>query len=161
MSVVVRPGGDVDAPALREIRLEALADTPDAYQSTYADASGWNDAQWRDVAARWRFFLAEDDGAVVGLASGGTHEQLPSARWLLGMYVTPSARGGPAAVGLVNAVAAWARSEGATELYLHVTDRVARARSFYDKVGFTPTGEVVSMSRDPSIAVVTMVRALD
>jgi hypothetical protein len=46
-------------------------------------------------------------------------------------------------------------------VYLHVTSSVARARAFYEKMGFVPTGDTITMGRDPSITLLTMVLELD
>ena len=156
----VRRGTPADADALRAIRLEALADTPEAFGSTYDETAQWSDEQWREVAGRWAFFLAEDDGAVVGMATGGDHDRHPGTSWLFGMYVAPSARGTGAADALVDAVAQWARARGADALYLHVTELVPRARAFYERVGFVPTGEVETLRRDASVTLSTLVKRL-
>jgi GNAT superfamily N-acetyltransferase len=158
--VSVRGGGVEDALALRAIRLEALADTPEAYGSTYAETVVWDDAQWREVAQRWNYFLAEEGGQVVGMATGGLHDLYPGTWWLFAMYVAPRVRGTGVADLLVEHVGAWARAEGATELYLHVTELVPRARAFYEKAGFRPTGEVSSLHRDASVGLVTLVKGL-
>ncbi len=157
----MRRGGVADASALRAIRLEALADTPEAYGATYDEAAGWDDAHWRDVAGRWVYFLAEEGDGVVGMASGGLHDNYPGTWWLFAMYVTATRRGTGVAELLVDAVDEWARSQGASELYLHVTNLVPRARAFYEKVGFRSNGEVASLHRDTSVSLVTLVRRLD
>jgi GNAT superfamily N-acetyltransferase len=158
--VSVRRGGVEDAAALRAIRLEALADTPEAFGSTYAETATWDDGRWREVAGSWTFFLAFEDGAAVGMATGGYHDQHPGT-WLFGMYVTPRLRGTGVADALVASVVAWARAEGAGELFLHVTELVPRARAFYEKVGFSDTGDVATLRRDANVAMITMVRRLD
>ncbi len=158
---VIRRCTTDDWRALRTIRLEALADTPDAYGSTYGESVRFSDAQWRDMATKWLYFLAERDGEVVGMVSGGLNDAHPGTRWLYGMYVTPSERGTGTAELLVEAVGDWAESEGVDEVYLHVTTSVARARAFYDKLGFRPNGESLEMDRDSSLTLVTMVRAID
>ncbi|HEV2427501.1 MAG TPA: GNAT family N-acetyltransferase [Acidimicrobiales bacterium] len=157
----VRRGGDADVDLLRAIRLEALADTPEAYGSTYAETAEWTDDQWLEVARRWTFFLAEDATGVVGMATGGDHDGHPGTSWLYGMYVTPRARGTGVAVELVDAVSTWARSRGADSLYLHVTDAVPRAQAFYRRVGFAPTGEVATLRRDAGVGLATLVKRLD
>ncbi len=159
-SVSVRRGGAEDAVALRAIRLEALADTPEAFGSTFEETSAWGDDRWREVAASWTYFLALEDGAAVGMATGGYHDQHPGS-WLFGMYVTPRLRGTGVADALVASVVAWARSEGAGELFLHVTELVPRARVFYERVGFVATGDTATLRRDASVAMITMVRRLD
>jgi GNAT superfamily N-acetyltransferase len=156
----VRHAGVEDAMLLRAIRLESLSDTPDAYGSTYKDSLKWPNSRWRVAAREWNYYLAERHGHVVGMASGGFNANHPGTRWLFGMYVTPGARGTGVAQQLVETVSDWARGDGATELYLHVTTTVARARAFYQKVGFRLNGEEIVMDRDRSIRLVTMVRDL-
>ena len=149
-----------DWASLRSIRLEALADTPEAYGSTYDESVRWSDAQWKNAATTRLYYLAERDGRVVGMVSGGFNDAYPGTRWLYGMYVTPSDRGTDTASQLVRAVGEWARSHGVGELYLHVGSSVPRARAFYDKLGFHPTGETFQMDRNPSLTLITMVQQL-
>ena len=157
----VRRAGPADWETLKAVRLESLFDTPEAYGSTFAESSTWPDARWRQAARDWTYFLAEHDDQAVGMASGGVNDQWPGTGWLYGMYVTPSARGTGAAQSLVDAVGQWATGEGFHQLYLHVTASVSRARAFYEKAGFRSTGDTITMDRDPSITLVTMVRELD
>ena len=147
----VRPGLARDAQALRAIRLESLADSPNAYGVTYDECSAWSDDLWSQKATEWNFYVAERDGEVVGMASGAAHDVRPDIRCLFAMYVTPSARGGEAARQLVDAVSAWAASEGVGSLYLYVSRPMARARSFYTKMGFESTGDSLAMHRDESL----------
>ena len=157
---LVRSASVRDAKALRNIRLEALADTPEAYGSTYEESVKWSKLKWRWIAKSWNYYLGECDGVVCGMASGGTNEDHPGTWWLYGMYVTPSARGSGVADLLVERVSSWARAQGASELFLHVTASVVRARAFYAKMGFRENGATIVMERDPSITLVTMVRSL-
>jgi GNAT superfamily N-acetyltransferase len=158
--LVIRRTTDEDWSELRAIRLEALSDTPDAYGSTYDGTITHSPRRWRTMAQDGRYFVAERDGVVVGMVSGGLNDQHPGTHWLYGMYVTPASRGTAVASHLVEAVIAWAKSEGATELYLHVTASVERARAFYRKVGFVETGERHAMDRDRRLELLTMRRSL-
>jgi len=157
----VRRGGPEDANQLRAIRLESLRDTPQAFGATFADANSWPWTRWQQVADQWHYFLAERDGVVVGMISGACHEELPGVCSMYGMYVTPEVRGTGLAARLVEAVAQWARDQGTSQLLLHVTTEVARARAFYEKIGFRATGETITMERDPSIRLIAMVKSLD
>lgn len=150
-----------DASSLRAIRLEALRDTPEAYGSTYEESLGWSRWKWRRVARDWNYYLAHCDGVVKGMASGGYNDAHPGTCWLYGMYVSAQQRGTGLADQLVDAVATWARGEGAHQLYLHVTRSVERARAFYAKMGFVENGEQIVMDRDPTITLCTMVKNLD
>jgi GNAT superfamily N-acetyltransferase len=158
--VSVRPGRERDAQLLRAIRLEALRDTPDAFGETYEECLTWSDEQWVDKAREWNFYLAEIDGRVVGMARGEFHNERPETCWLFAMYVSPDARGGDAARYLVETVSAWAAAQGRDALYLYVSTAVPRARAFYVKMGFVPTGPSVAMHRDPSLVCAEMRREL-
>lgn len=159
-SITVRRCTEADWRALRAIRLEALSDTPEAYGSTYLDAVTWSGDRWRAMVVERPLFICERAERVVGMVSGGTNDERPGTRWMYAMFVATSDRGTNAARRLVDAVSDWARDEGATALYLHVTAALARSRAFYEKVGFVATGDVITMDRDSSITLVTMVRNL-
>jgi GNAT superfamily N-acetyltransferase len=156
----VRPGLARDAVDLRAIRLEALADTPDAYGETYAECVAWSEETWALKAEQWNFYLAEINGHVVGMARGESHDSRSDTRFLFAMYVSPSARGTVAARLLVDAVTAWASAQGVDALYLYVSNAVPRARAFYTKVGFVTTGSSLSMHRDESLVCDEMRREL-
>ena len=159
-TVTIRRVESGDWSALREIRLEALTDAPEAFGSTLQSAQRLSARQWRHRATTSAYFLAEQNGAVIGMVSGGFNDSHPGTHWLYGMYVTPAARGGGAAQLLVGAVADWARDQGAREIYLHVASGVPRARAFYLKNGFTLTGENFAMERDPRVTMYTMTKSI-
>ena len=160
-TLTIRLCGLDDWEGLRAIRLEALKDTPDAYGSTYEESARWSDAQWKNAASTRLYYLADRDGRVVGMVSGGFNDGYPGTRWLYGMYVTPSERGTGTANRLVRSIEEWAKRHGVDEIYLHVTASVPRARAFYDKVGFRPTGESIEMQRDNSLSLLTMVKHIE
>ncbi len=160
MSLAVREAGVADAAALREIRLEALVDSPGAYGTTYADVAHWTIEQWRESLVPGHF-LGEVDGRVRGMARGGTHGDFPGELWLFGMYVGPDARGLGLADLLVDAVEDWARERGGRTLHLAVALEMTRAVSFYRRRGFYEVGEVRYMSRDGATPIQTMVERLD
>ncbi len=148
----VRPGTRRDAMALRAIRLEALADSPGAFGDTYERCVAWDDEQWARCAEEWNFYLAERDGRVVGMARGEVHDERPDTRWLFAMYVSPPARGTNVARELVDAVSAWALAQGVDALHLYVSSSLSRAKAFYAKCGFAPTGHSVSSGpEDPRV----------
>lgn len=157
-TVTIRRARRDDWRLLKSIRLEALLDTPDAFGSSYESARNFSDEQWATLIDEHCYFLAERGASVVGMASGGFNDFHPGTLWVYAMFVTPDARGSDVASRLVEAVSEWARDQGARDLYLHVTTTVERARSFYHKLGFTPTGETFAMQRDPSLVLMSMHR---
>lgn len=157
----VRAATKRDWRALRDLRLEALLDTPEAYGSTYEESVRRSKAQWKQMARAFNYYVAERNGVLSGMASGGLHDRYPDTAWLYGMYVKPEVRGTTMATALVRRVARWALEAGYTELYLDVGVEVRRARAFYTREGFVDTGERRSMSRDSSLELITMRLALD
>lgn len=142
---------------LRELRLRALDDEPDAYGSSASAEHHQDERAWRRLAAIGPWWLAVDGDDDVGLVAGGRREGDDATRWVYSMWVDPRWRGRDVASALLDAVVTWATEEGATRLGLDVTDRVPRARRFYERYGFVTTGVVVPLSRDPTITLTEMV----
>lgn len=145
---------------LRSIRLAALRESPRSFTSTHQREAGWDEDEWRQRVRSAAWFLAWRDRRPVGIA-GGAAEGGPSAeresaraqpagqdregsagdeRQVISMWVDPAARGTGIADALIGAVAGWARADGARTLTLWVTDASPRARAFYQRAGFRPTG---------------------
>jgi len=133
--------------AYRQVRLAALAEAPYAFSSTLEGESAKDDAYWQDRAAHGiPMFIAWQDGEPAGLAGAFVIPDdelppgVPRAWHLVSMWVSPAQRGNGLADRLVQAVAGAARADGATRLLLWVTDVNERARAFYGRLGFRPTG---------------------
>jgi RimJ/RimL family protein N-acetyltransferase len=137
----VRRLGPEDWAAWRDLRLEALADTPIGFAELYADAVLRSDEEWEQrinhPPSPGVRFLAYDGERAVGMA-GGFHDD-DGDPILFAVYVTPDARGGGVVEALVDAVAAWA-APAPLVLDVHVDN--ARARRAYLRLGFVETGEV-------------------
>ena len=138
-----------DWRALRHLRLAALLDEPTAYCERWSDAAALDDDAWRTRAARGAeggdsFQVMAWDGArPVATAVGFVEEhavlRTPVA-WLVAVHVAPDLRGRGLVERLVDAVAGWAREQGAPALHLEVHEANARAQAAYRRLGFTDTG---------------------
>jgi RimJ/RimL family protein N-acetyltransferase len=137
---VERLGPD-DWRAWKDLRLEALADTPIGYGELLADAASLTDEEWAEKVNNpprpGVRFIAYDGEEPLGMAGGFLDEH--ERRVLFGVYVRPAHRGGAVVAALVDAVAAWAAPE---PLVLHVHEDNDRARRAYENLGFVLTGEV-------------------
>jgi ribosomal protein S18 acetylase RimI-like enzyme len=127
------------------VRLAALADAPAAFGSTTAREVAFGEAEWWRRATSAPNFIAwrgdEPVGLVTVIGRGSDGEAGPPAEWeLVSMWVSPDARGSGAADLLVSAVTEVVRAESANRLVLWVADGNARARAFYLRAGFRPTG---------------------
>jgi len=139
-SVIIRGLTAQDWRQLRDARLAALAEAPYAFASTVAAEEAFADETWRERAGSGRTFAAWADGAITGLATGFPEETGPG--WhLVGMWVAPEHRGEGVADKLVGEVCELARQSGAPSVTLWVTDVNDRARAFYRRLGFEPTGQ--------------------
>ena len=80
-----------DWAAVREIRLRALADAPDAFASGLADERGRAESEWRDRLASpdARTFLALDDGDPVGLVTVYRDPDDRARAHLVSLWVSP------------------------------------------------------------------------
>ena len=130
----------------RDLRLRALADSPDAFGSTLEAEEGRPDAEWsRRLAsgadARWKLpLVAEVRGEPIGLAWGRIETSTPDVAALYQMWVAPSHRGLGAGRMLLEAVIAWARAQNASYLDLGVACGESPARRLYERAGFQPMG---------------------
>ena len=129
--------------AFREIRIRALADSPDAFGATLDDASSRTDAEWQDRADQsdGAIFVVDGPDGFVAMASGGPARNVPNTAALFGMWVDPSARRHGLGSALVEAVKAWAIAEGYPRLGLGVTTTNAPAIALYERLGFVDIGD--------------------
>jgi ribosomal protein S18 acetylase RimI-like enzyme len=138
----VRRAGPGDWRTVRQVRLAALADSPEAFASTLELERGFGDDEWQRRMDTAAWFLAWRDAEPAGLVAAVTRPAAGGGTgWhIVSMWASPAARGSGAAGLLVGAVAEHVRSEGKRRVTLWVADDNARARGFYQRLGFRPTG---------------------
>lgn len=158
--IAIRRVDPDDWQLLRATRLAALQDAPEAFESTYADALGFDEARWRQRAERFPTFLAFNGADPVGMAAGYPDEHRPGCRDLISMWVSPAARGRGVAGRLIDAVTEWARADGADELALWVVLGNESALAAYKRAGFVATGEQQPVHGDDGRIEERMVLAL-
>lgn len=141
MALEVRRLTESDARAYRDIRLEALEAYPEAFQATYESAL---DLPLEAFAVRMQMYALFGgfvDGELAGFL-GFTPLRNPKIAHkglMWGMYVRPSARGSGLARAMVETALDYARGQVEQVLISVITDN-ARARRFYEKMGFEPYG---------------------
>ena len=166
---------------LREIRLEALKDTPIGFGERYEDACVKPEQDWRDRAeksaqsAQTAMFVAIDEsGQFVGMTGVFTKPEPESLSQsaaaahpavvvnnmvIYSVYVTPAHRGAHRGVAslLFDAVIRWSREvAGAREIMLSVHEKNDRAHAFYQRYGFVDTGELIPFVLDESASLLEM-----
>ncbi len=158
-SIRVRRAAIGDEAALRALRLEALADAPEAFGSTYEREYGRTMEDWRRWLAPGAIFILEHLDRPSGLVAGVRDPHDPAVTHLMAMWVRAELRGSGAAEALVDAVVAWAAAEGAREVRLQVVKANDRARRCYERTRFVATGREAVRERDGAIQI-EMARAL-
>ncbi len=132
--------GEVAAQRLRNIRLRALRDAPDAFGSTLEDTLKRSPQDWLEQLKTLPLFLAVLDGDDAGMVRYGADDRRAGVVWLLSMWVAPAARGKGAGDALVEAVVNAARQGGAKQMLLDVADGNHHAIALYARHGFKPNG---------------------
>jgi ribosomal protein S18 acetylase RimI-like enzyme len=152
---------------VRDLRLAALADSPDAFAATLEDEQGRPEGYWRlrlDQPDHTTFVVTLATGgrprpvglAVLGPSPGGG----PRVLGLYSVWVAPDARGRGVGDALLAAATSWATGAGADRIVLDVGDHNDRAVAFYARWGFSPTGRETTLPA-PRQHVTEHERALD
>ncbi len=147
-TVTLRSAREEDAPAYRDLRLEALRNHPEAFSSDYAANLAKPMTFWVE---RLRFssadsavmmYFAVHDQQLIGMC-GITRTNSPKT-WhsanIVGMYVRPEWRGLRIAEELVTACVDWARTQEVRIVKLAVVTTNTRAIRCYARCGFQVYG---------------------
>ena len=126
---------------LREVRLAALRESPDAFLSSHSEESAFEEQKWRAefVRGEWTIEIRNDEPiALVGV----TREQgtPPDECYLEYMWVSPGFRRCGVATDLIKTVLRHLLNRGFVTIWLWVLEGNEPARRLYEKCGFTSTG---------------------
>ena len=146
--VTIRLGREEDAPAYRELRLEALRNHPEAFSSDYETGLAKPMSYWTE---RLRFknsgegvmlYFAAHDELLIGMC-GITHtdarKQKHSA-YIVSMYVRPEWRGLRIAEELITTCLVWGRKQEIKIVKLGVAATNTPAIRCYARCGFQVFG---------------------
>ncbi len=147
---------------LRDLRLRALSDAPDAFGSTYEQEAEQPEQGWLDWATDGAeggssfTVLALDDGRWIAMATGAPHRDHLGEAGLFGMWVAPDARGAGIGRELVEHVVRWAGSQAFPVLRLQVTQSNDAAVRLYTRCGFTDTGRRLPLREGSDVVTMSM-----
>jgi GNAT superfamily N-acetyltransferase len=162
IAVAVREVEERDWVRMRALRLEMLADTPIAYLETLETALAHPVSHWQRLArgrpGGTKLVAELEDGRWVGTMTGMIAEGTPT---LVGVYVSPAARGAAAGVtdALLSGIERWAAQHG-DQLRLEVNELNGRAVEAYRRRGFVLTGRTTPYPLDPPSLELEMVKQL-
>jgi len=150
---------------MRDLRLEMLADTPIAYVETLEEAQQLDEQEWRFRARRCAepnsigLAAVGEDGTWVGTMSAYLNDE--GVAFLVGVYVSPGARGTGVADRLLDEIEDWLVDDTSTHvLTLEVHENNDRAQAFYRRRGYLPTGETVPYPLNHNQSEIVMVKVL-
>lgn len=156
-----------EGTALRDIRLRAISDRPDAFAVSLAQTldetnEGWT--RWATMSALGDthiMYVAEDAGSWIGMAGGmpavSNGEEVAE---LISMWVDPAYRGRGLGRQLIEQIISWGQDHRMRQLELWVTTHNTAAIELYRKSGFRDEGECQLSSSDASLSELRMVRDL-
>jgi GNAT superfamily N-acetyltransferase len=149
---------------VRDLRLRALADSPDAFGSTFERERVYAKREWLRWISGWertvnRLLVAIDEQTWIGMAVGSRADDDERAH-LYAMWVDPGSRRTGVGRRLVEAILEWAEAEGATEIELGATAINRDAVVFYERLGFAHSGERHALRDGSPLEVVVMRRGL-
>jgi ribosomal protein S18 acetylase RimI-like enzyme len=147
-TVTIRPAVADDAGRLHELRLEALANHPEAFASDYASTAAQGAEVWAQRIAANTLdnqgitYVATVGEQLIGMARIGRGDR-PKTRHtatIAGVYVRPEWRGRRVAEKLLQACIGWGRAHGVVIVKLAVVTTNAAAIRCYTRCGFTVYG---------------------
>jgi len=150
----------------RELRLRALAESPNAFARRFVDERGQPDAHWIRLTESvttpdgQTMLLAEEGGLSFGLVFGLLDREHPKTGHVGGMWVEPEWRRRGAGAALLRAVIDWARLRQLKRLELWVTEGNDPAMRLYERSGFTDTGKRDTLAANPTLRVIQMILTL-
>ena len=129
----------------RNLRLQALKDSPAAFGSTYGEAIRRSPKSWQEqadsaaVGSERCTVVAFSEDVPIGMACvykcGGSEEESD----LLQVWVAPEFRGSGAAVSVIDELVAWCEQNGVMRIYAGVIESNRRVLSFYRRLGYEQT----------------------
>ncbi|MBV9452560.1 MAG: GNAT family N-acetyltransferase [Rubrobacter sp.] len=162
----IRPIRGDEGLKLRDLRLRALADAPDEFGETLAQAQAQPDDFWNERAMRNAAgidaitFVAVEDGRWYGMLTGFFAPDHPQTAHVVGLWVDPAARSQGLARTLMDTVTKWARSRGAAQLQHWVRETNTAVIAFHERGGYVRTGKTKPHALNPSLHDVQMARQL-
>lgn len=132
---------------LRDLRLRALRDAPDAFGQSYENAAAEPELEWRSAARAasagdrrtWLIARSKEQGASGQATEMGmvqARRRPPDDCLVFSMWVAPEARRRGVGRALIEGAAEWARTWGGRRIVLWVTGTNEGAQRFYERIGF-------------------------
>ena len=143
----IRRAGVEDWEVVREVRLRALADAPDAFGSDHEREAAFARSVWLATPTN-ATLICQAGTTACGMVTIVQDAAYPGLAWLVGMWVAPEARRAGVGQRLIDEGLRAAGALGYTTVRLHVVDGNAAAERLYQRHGFLRTGRSMVRDRD-------------
>ncbi|HEY3977700.1 MAG TPA: GNAT family N-acetyltransferase [Streptosporangiaceae bacterium] len=135
---------------LKDMRLAALSESPQAFLSTHQREVSWGEGQWRAEFDRGEWSVGFLAGGAVSLLGATRTPSTPRYEcYLEYMWVTPARRGSGLAYDMLAITFDRLRAEGVRTAFLYVLDGNDAAMRLYKRAGFTSADEPVPLPDYP------------
>jgi ribosomal protein S18 acetylase RimI-like enzyme len=142
--------GPDEWPELRDIRLSALKEAPDAFLASYAEEREYDESRWRAEFARCDWHIGFENDRAIGLLGCTRQIDLPDpGPYLEYLWVSPDARRRGMAFKLLSHVVDGLRRSGVQTAYLWVLDGNEAAVRVYQRVGFVSSNHSQPLATRP------------
>jgi len=133
----------------KELRLESLKESLDAFLSKYEDALERSDDSWHtqsdsSSSGSTRATFIVEDAKPLGLGAIYRNSESSNEGELLQMWISPNLRGSRVATDLINTLLGWASDSGILVVRAKVCRRNHQALAFYKKIGFALSEDIDS-----------------
>ena len=145
-TIVIRQSDLADVASFRELRLEALQNSPTAFSMDYGRSSHYPLKYWEDTLVmddmESAIFFAEHNDRLIGMTgiARGRSPKTKHAADIWGVYVTPPWRGLHIAEELIRSSRDWAQARQIVVLRLAVVATNKPAIRCYERCGFVTYG---------------------
>ena len=145
-TVMIREASAADAARFRELRLEALQNSPIAFSADYQKNFNHPSKYWEEMLSpqpdESTIFIAEHENKLIGM-TGVMRSNSPKTRhsaWIWGVYVTPEWRDLHIAKDLITSCLDWAKARNIVLAKLGVAVVNEPAIRCYQRCGFRTYG---------------------
>lgn len=135
---------------LKNIRLSALRDSPNAFLSTYEREKEYQERKWREEFSRGEWSVGIEKDTPISLVGVTRETDSPTGQcYLEYLWVLPAFRRSGIAISMLNVVLDRLRASGIQTVYLWVLDGNEVATRLYKRVGFVSSNRRQPLPEQP------------
>jgi ribosomal protein S18 acetylase RimI-like enzyme len=158
-----------DWPIVRDVCVQMLLDSPEAFGETLAEAQSRDPSEWILLVERcaqgadMSAFFAEDDSGICGFVRANAADpRIPPGTVLVSqLWVAPRQRGKGLGRNLMNAVSNWAEERKASQISLGVAESNLGVQKFYEGLGYADTGIRAPLPSNTALRVVVLAKRIE